>query len=55
MAAAVRLGWDRWMGDRGAFIGMSGFGASGPGPDLYKHLGITPEAVVAEDVVARKL
>jgi transketolase len=26
---------------------MSGFGASGPGPELYKHFGITPEAVVA--------
>jgi transketolase len=45
--AAVRLGWDRWLGDLGAFIGMSGFGASGPGPELYKHFGITPEAVVA--------
>ena len=45
--AAVRLGWDRWIGERGAFIGMSGFGASGPGPELYKHFGITPEAVVA--------
>ena len=43
--AAVRLGWDRWIGERGAFIGMSGFGASGPGPELYKHFGITPEAV----------
>jgi transketolase len=43
--AAVRLGWDRWIGERGAFIGMTGFGASGPGPELYKHFGITPEAV----------
>jgi transketolase len=48
--AAVRLGWDRWIGERGAFIGMSGFGASGPGPELYKHFGITPEAVVAAAV-----
>ena len=32
--AAVRLGWDRWIGERGAFIGMSGFGASGPAADL---------------------
>jgi transketolase len=43
--AAVRLGWDRWIGDRGAFVGMRGFGASGPGPELYKYFGITPEAV----------
>ena len=43
--AAVRLGWDRWIGERGAFIGMRGFGASGPGSELYKYFGITPEAV----------
>lgn len=43
--AAVRLGWDRWIGERGAFIGMSGFGASGPADALYRHFGITPEAV----------
>ena len=29
--AAVRLGWDRWLGERGAFVGMHGFGASAPG------------------------
>ncbi|KAF0120337.1 MAG: transketolase [Methylocystaceae bacterium] len=45
--AAVRLGWDRWIGERGAFIGMSGFGASGPAGELYKHFGITPETVAA--------
>ena len=43
--AAVRLGWDRWIGERGAFIGMSSFGAGGPADQLYRHFGITPEAV----------
>ncbi|GLI94988.1 transketolase [Methylocystis echinoides] len=43
--AAVRLGWDRWLGDNSAFIGMSGFGASAPAAALYKHFGITAEAV----------
>jgi transketolase len=43
--AAVRLGWDRWLGERGAFIGMTGFGASGPAAELYKHFGVTAEAV----------
>ncbi len=43
--AAARLGWDRWIGDRGAFIGMTGFGASAPAPELYQHFGITPQAV----------
>ena len=43
--AAVRLGWDRWIGERGAFVGMTGFGASAPADALYKHFGITAEAV----------
>jgi transketolase len=43
--AAVRLGWDRWLGENSAFIGMSGFGASAPAAELYKHFGITAEAV----------
>ncbi|HMN70539.1 MAG TPA: transketolase [Rhodoblastus sp.] len=43
--AAGRLGWDRWIGGRGAFIGMTGFGASAPAADLYKHFGITAQAV----------
>ena len=43
--AAVRQGWDAIIGSDGAFIGMSGFGASAPGDALYAHFGITPEAV----------
>ncbi|MAY31337.1 MAG: transketolase [Rhodovulum sp.] len=48
--AAGRLGWDKWlMGERGrdtkaAFVGMEGFGASAPAPELYAHFGITAEA-----------
>jgi transketolase len=45
--AAVRQGWDRWTGRSGAFIGMSGFGASAPAADLYSHFGITPERIAA--------
>ena len=44
--AAVRLGWDRWMGPRSVFIGMHGFGASAPIEALYPHFGITAEKVV---------
>jgi len=40
--AAVRLGWDRWLGE---FIGMNEFGASAPGEALFAHFGITPEKV----------
>jgi transketolase len=50
--AGVQLGWERWIGPDGAFIGMSGFGASAPYKDLYNHFGITAEAVV-EAVKAR--
>ena len=41
------FGWERWLGPDGTFIGMTGFGASAPVEDLYRHFGITPEAVVA--------
>ena len=43
--AAVRFGWDRYIGRAGGFVGMTGFGASAPAADLYKHFGITAEAV----------
>jgi transketolase len=46
--AAMRFGWDRYLGERGGFIGMTGFGASGPADKLYEHFGITPVAIVAE-------
>jgi transketolase len=45
--AAVPFGWSKWLGDGGIFIGMHGFGASAPAPELYKHFGITGEAVAA--------
>ncbi|TRW96649.1 transketolase [Paracoccus sp. M683] len=50
--AAVRQPWD-WLllGERGRegksdFVGMTGFGASAPAPELYKEFGITADAVV---------
>jgi transketolase len=43
--AAVRQGWDEIIGSDGGFIGMTGFGASAPCKELYKHFGITAEAV----------
>jgi len=46
--AAVRQGWDAYIGTEGGFVGMSGFGASGPADELYKLFNITPEAVVTE-------
>ena len=49
--AAVRQGWDAIIGD-GPFVGMTGFGESGPYKAVYKLFGITPEAV-AEAAEAR--
>jgi len=46
--AAVRQGWDAYLGIDGGFVGMTGFGASGPADELYRLFNITPEAMVAE-------
>jgi len=45
--AASPFGWDRYIGPNGAMIGMTSFGASAPAGDLYRHFGITAEAVAA--------
>jgi len=45
--AAVRMGWERFIGEEGKFVGMTHFGASAPYERLYKEFGITAEAVVA--------
>jgi transketolase len=50
--AGVEFGWERYLGSKGAFVGMTGFGASAPYADLYRHFGITAEAVAA---AAKKL
>ncbi len=44
--AGIRQSWDRFIGGHGIFIGMDSFGASAPAPDLYKHFGITTDAIV---------
>jgi transketolase len=43
--AAVEFGWNRYIGERGRFIGMQDFGASAPIEAVYPHFGITAEAV----------
>ena len=50
--AGVRQGWDRYLGHNGMFIGMDSFGLSAPAGDLFKHFGITAEAIV-EAVTSR--
>jgi transketolase len=50
--AGIRQGWDAIIGSPGGFVGMTGFGASGPYKELYQHFGITAEKV-AEAAMAR--
>jgi transketolase len=45
--AGVSLGWERWVGERGAIVSIERFGASAPGAAVLEQLGITPDNVVA--------
>ena len=45
--AGIQMGWDRWLGTYGEFVGMKGFGASAPFKTCYEKFGITTDAVVA--------
>jgi len=44
--AGILQGWDRWIGEKGAFVGMSDFGKSAPFEKLYEHFGITAAKIV---------
>jgi transketolase len=48
--AACDMGWSKYIGDNGVFIGMKSFGASGPADQLYKHFGINSEAIVKQAI-----
>ena len=44
--AAIKQGWEKYLGDNGVFIGMEGFGASGKYEDLYQYFGINVENIL---------
>ena len=46
--AAISMGWERFIGTDGHFVGMTGFGASAPADRLFKEFGITADAIVAK-------
>jgi len=46
--AASTFGWERIVGADGLMLGIDSFGASAPAPDLYRHFGLTPDAVAAK-------
>jgi transketolase len=43
--AGIRMCWDKYLGERGIFIGVEDFGMSAPAPEVYAHFGITPENI----------
>ncbi|MHC4469562.1 MAG: transketolase [Planctomycetota bacterium] len=45
--AAVRQGWDRYLGSEGRFVGIERFGASAPAKENAKRFGLTAENVLA--------
>jgi transketolase len=53
--AAAQLGWDRWIGPEGRFVGMHTFGESGPANEVYEHFGITADRVaeIGRELVGR--
>ncbi len=44
--AAVELGWCKWLGSKGIFVGMKTFGASAPGKVCFEKFGFTPDNIV---------
>ena len=46
--AGIKQGWEKYLGEKGDFVGMDSFGASAPAEELYSHFGITVENVVAK-------
>lgn len=46
--AAIRQGWDKYIGGQGAFVGLDTYGASAPYQEIYKHRGITAANVAAK-------
>ena len=45
--AGIKMGWEKYLGGSGKFIGMSSFGGSAPFEELYEQFGITEKAIVA--------
>ena len=42
------MGWERYLGPDGEFVGLDSFGASAPAEELYQHFGITADSIVAK-------
>jgi transketolase len=45
--AGVSLGWERWVGDEGAIVGLDHYGASAPAGTIFEKFGFTVDRVAA--------
>ena len=52
--AAVRQGWDKYIGNDGLFFGMNSFGESAPAKELYDFFGITAEKITEKILLSLK-
>jgi transketolase len=52
--AGATLGWERYTGLDGLRFGIDSYGASAPAADLYKHFGLTPDAIAPQILAALK-
>jgi transketolase len=46
--AGISMGWERYIGSRGAMIGINRFGASAPGPTVMDKYGVNASAIVVK-------
>ncbi|HWG78289.1 MAG TPA: transketolase C-terminal domain-containing protein, partial [Stellaceae bacterium] len=52
--AASPFGWERYVGDGGTVLGMTGFGASAPAAELFRHFDLTAEKLAEAALAAVK-
>jgi transketolase len=49
--AGIGMGWERFVGNAGAFIGINRFGASAPGATVLKKYGVKASAIVSKTMM----
>jgi len=53
--AGIPKGWERYTGEKGGIIAMTGFGASAPGGTLMKNYGFTADNIVQKAMKLKNL
>jgi transketolase len=49
--AGVKMGWERWVGDRGFIMGVDRFGASAPYEIVYREFGLTIGNIIKQGIM----